>query len=40
MKYLSLAILALTLTLGACARHDNTAASTTHSSTATTGYSK
>ena len=40
MKYLSLAIIALTLTLGACARHDNAAVSTTQSASTTTGYSK
>ena len=40
MKYLTLAIIALSLTLGACARHDDTAATSTQHSTATTGYSK
>lgn len=42
MKYLIASILAvtLTLTLGACARHDTAPTTSTSSSTATTGYSK
>ena len=40
MKYLIASILALTLTLGACARHDTTPTTSTSSSSATTGYSK
>ena len=40
MKYLSLAILALSLTLGACAHQDTAATTSTQSSSSTTGYSK
>jgi hypothetical protein len=40
MKYLSLAIIALSLTLGACAHHDNASASSTTSASSSTGYSK
>ncbi len=40
MKYLTLAIIALSLTLGACARHDTAATTSTQASSTTTGYSK
>ncbi|MGB8168027.1 MAG: hypothetical protein WCF18_11085 [Chthoniobacteraceae bacterium] len=40
MKLLSLTIIALSLTLGACAHHDNAPASSSYSSTTSTGYSK